>query len=119
MPGFAAAHPAMLEAKEVHAFPAFAQVHDPRLGFLRLKAELGQDRPQRTEGALGLPFGPAHHHEVVGIADEHPRGPRLPRPIKPVQVDVGQTARAAKSQRLRLLKSQSVRRSARTSRYWR
>lgn len=90
---FTAAHPAMLEAEEVNAFPALAQVHDPCLGLFRREAEVGQDRPQHTQCALGLPFGPAHHHEIVGVADEHTLTVRRPCPVKPVEVDVGQQRR--------------------------
>ncbi len=40
---------AVMEAKEVKPL-ASAQVNDPRLGLLRAKPELGQQRPQRLEG---------------------------------------------------------------------
>src|SRR3954454_1059796 len=86
----AAAHPPMLEAEKVDASPAFTQVHDPRLGLLRLKAELSQHGPKSAQGVLGFALGPAPHHETVGVADEHSWARRLPGPVKPVEVDVGQ-----------------------------
>ena len=95
MPGAAgaAAHPAVVEAEEVQPLAPFAQVHDPRLGLLGLEPELGQDRPQRREGALGLRLRPAHHHQIVRVADQHPVPARLPLPVEPVQVDVAQHGR--------------------------
>ena len=49
-----------MEAEKVQPLTAFAQVHDPRLGRLELKAKLGEDRSQRHEGALGFLPGVAH-----------------------------------------------------------
>src|SRR6266508_6873795 len=66
-----AAHVAVMEAEEVEALASFPQMHDPRLGLLRLKAELGQDRPERRKRLSGLRFRPAHHDKIVRVAAEH------------------------------------------------
>ncbi len=42
------------------------------------------------QGGLGLLPGGAHHHQVVGVADQHPVLAGRPRPVQPVQVDVRQ-----------------------------
>ena len=68
----------MMKAQEVQALAAFAQVHDPRLGVLELKALFGEDRPQRREGALGVPRGVAHHDRVSRRGESHP--PALAEP---------------------------------------
>ena len=39
----------MLEAQEVQGLAAFAHLHGPGLGVLGLKAQFGEDRPQRHE----------------------------------------------------------------------
>ena len=56
----AAAHVAVVEAEEVEALASFAQVHDPRLGLLGLKPELGEKRPERRQGAPGPPSHVLH-----------------------------------------------------------
>jgi hypothetical protein len=90
----AAAHVAVMEAEEVEALASFPQLHDPRLGLFRLKPELGQKRPEHAERAPGFGLRPAHHHEIVGVADEHTVPTCLPCPVEPVQVDVAEQRRA-------------------------
>ena len=80
----AGAHVAVMEAEEVQPLASLAQVHGPRLGPLELKAQLGQDRRERRQGALGLPPGPAHHQQIVRVTHQHSTPARPPRPIEPV-----------------------------------
>ena len=93
MPGAAGAHPAVVEAEEVKSLASLPQVHDPRLGLLGLKAQLGQHLPQRRKRRLGLCPRPAHRHQIVCVADQNPVTALRPAPVKPVQVDVAQQRR--------------------------
>ena len=89
----AGAHPAVVKAQEVQALAAFGQVHDPRLGVLGHKAQLGQLGSQRREGVTRLALASATCHEIVGITDQPSPPARPPRPVEPVQVDVGEQRR--------------------------
>ena len=91
LPGRLRAHPAVVETEEIQPLATtLAQVHDPRLGRLRLQAEVGQQRRERPEGALGLLPGPTQHHQVIAVADQHAVPARIPFPVQPVQVDVAE-----------------------------
>ena len=46
----AATRPAAMDAEDVDVLASLLQVHDPRLGLLDLKPELGQDRRERHKG---------------------------------------------------------------------
>jgi hypothetical protein len=63
-------------------------VHDPRLGLLHLKTKLGKEDLQRLNGGVGLLPRRAHHHKIIGVATEHAAPARLPRPVKPGEIDV-------------------------------
>src|SRR5512142_3183605 len=88
-----AAHPTVMKAEEIHALTTFLEVHDPCLGRLELKAKLGQDRRQRSEGAFGLLSAVAERQQIVRVADQHAGTAVRPLPVEPVQVDVGQAGR--------------------------
>ena len=51
---------------------------------------VGQQLSKPRKRGLGLLPGTAHHHQVVGEADQHPVLARIPHPIEPVQVDVAE-----------------------------
>src|SRR5215218_2219962 len=93
MPRVPGAHRAVMEAQEVQALTTFGQVHDPGLRELGLKAQARKDRLQRLKGVIGFPAVLAHRHEIVGITDQHPNARRLPLPVEPVKVDVGEQRR--------------------------
>jgi hypothetical protein len=57
----------MMEAEEVNALASFSQVHDPCLGLLELKPQLGQDHRERPKGVLGLPLGVADRQQIVRL----------------------------------------------------
>jgi hypothetical protein len=80
----------VVKADKVHALTTFGQVHDPRLGWLELKAKLGEDRRQRAECAFGFLPGLAPGQQIVRVADQHAGAAVRPLPVEPVQVDVGQ-----------------------------
>ncbi|MCW2560104.1 MAG: hypothetical protein JWP55_4068 [Mycobacterium sp.] len=80
----------MPETEEHKALGFYLQVHDPRLGFRRLQAELGQRAPKPRQGGLDLRPGFAHHHQVVGETHQHTVLPLRPYPVEPVQVDVAE-----------------------------
>jgi hypothetical protein len=80
----------MVEAEEVEPLAVHLQVDDPGLGLLRLQAEFGQQALQPLQGGFGLLAAGAHHHRVVGTAHQHPVIPCRPRPVQPVQIDIGQ-----------------------------
>jgi hypothetical protein len=42
-------------------------VHDPRLGWLQLKPQLGQDHRERRQGVLGFPSGFAQRQQIIGL----------------------------------------------------
>ena len=89
----APAHVAVVEGEEVEALASFPQVHDPRLRLLRLKPKLREECPERGKRAPGLRLRPAHHHEIVGVADKDTVPARLPVAVEPVQVDVAEQGR--------------------------
>ncbi|MEY9834793.1 hypothetical protein ABH941_000004 [Streptacidiphilus sp. EB103A] len=80
----------MLESEEHEALVSHLQVHDPRLGLLRLQAELGQQFPKPRQRGFGLRPGLAHHHQVVGETHQYAVLPFHPCPVEPVQVDVAE-----------------------------
>ena len=84
------AHQPMVEAEEVEPLAPFDQVHDAGLGRLGLQPKLGQQVTQPPKGGFGLLPGGAQHQRVVGVADQHAMLTRLPCPVQPVQVDVGE-----------------------------
>ena len=81
------AHHAVVEAEEVEPFPIHLQVHDPGLGRLELKAQLGQDRPKRHQRRFGLPLAVAQHHQVIRVAPPHSRPALGPLPVEPMQIE--------------------------------
>src|SRR6266545_2499424 len=89
----AGAYPAVMETEEVETLASLPQMHDPRLRLLQREAEFGQDASQRHEGAFGLPFAPAQHHQIVGVTHQYAAPARLPDPVEPVQVDVAEQRR--------------------------
>src|SRR4051812_16420592 len=78
MLGAFGADPPVLEAEEIDALASLRQVHDPRLGVLELKAQLGQDQPQRRERRFGLLPRFAHCQQVSRRGESHP--PALAEP---------------------------------------
>ena len=84
------AHPPVVEAEEIDALASLLQVHDPRLGVLELKAQLGQDQPQRRERRFGLLPRSAHRQQIIRVTHQNPVPALRPLPVKPVQIDVAQ-----------------------------
>jgi hypothetical protein len=70
-----------MKAQKVQARTVLGQMHDPGLGGLGLKAHARQRRRDHHEGILGFASGLAHHHEIVGVTDEHPDAMCLPFPV--------------------------------------
>ena len=85
---------AMVKAEEIEALASIHQVDDPRLGRLRLQAEVGEQRREPRQGSLGLRSGAAHHYQVIGIPDQGSARLVLPGPVKPVQATTRATARS-------------------------
>jgi hypothetical protein len=71
----------MVEAEEVDPLATLDQLHQPCLGRLRFQPEVGQQRGEPCEGTLGLAAGPAHHHEIIGVPDQHSVLARSPCPV--------------------------------------
>ena len=88
-----AAHPAVVEAEKVQPLPAFFKVHDPRLGLLELKPQLGEDRRERRKRLLGFLSAVAERQQIIRVAHQHTATAFCPLPVEPVQVDVGETGR--------------------------
>jgi len=70
------AHLAVLEAEEIQTLASFCQVHDPSICRLGSKAQFGEDRRQRLDGAFGLPARLAYR--VVRGAHQYSASARLP-----------------------------------------
>ena len=83
----------MVEAEEIKTPASFLQVNDPGLRRLRLQTHFAQQNREGPEGPFGLLAGGAHHHQIIGEADQdsHPAG--LPSPVQPVQVDIAEQGR--------------------------
>ena len=84
------AHPAVVEAEKVQPLPTFCQMHDPRLGLLELKPQLGEDRRERLKRPFGFLPTVAERQQIIRVAHQHTATAVCPLPVKPVQVNVGQ-----------------------------
>jgi hypothetical protein len=65
-------------------------VHDPRLGLLELKPQLGEDRCERRQRPFGLLPTVAERQQIIRVAHQHTAAAIRPLPVEPVQVDVGE-----------------------------
>jgi len=74
-----AAHPAVMEAEKVQPLTAFFQVHDPRLGLLELKPQLGEDRRERHKRSFGFLSAVAHRQQIVRLCREASYAERMLR----------------------------------------
>ena len=60
-------------AEEVKAFPTLSEVNDPRLLWMQLQPQTGQDLPGQRKDRPRLVLRTAEHDEVVRPADSSPR----------------------------------------------
>ena len=82
------AHPAVVEAEKVQPLTAFFKVHDPRLGVLELKPQLGEDRRERHQRPFGFLAAVAERQQIIRVAHQHAAAAICPLPVEPVKVDV-------------------------------
>ncbi len=82
------AHQPVMKPEEVKPRAPLGQVHDTGLGRLGLQPESGQQGRELRKRSLCLFPGAAHHHHVVGIADQFAMLLGPPCPVQPVQVGI-------------------------------
>ena len=81
--------------EKVETLPTTREVDHSRLLRMQLKPEPREHVVHATPRFLDLRLRIAHHHEVIGIADQRAQSCALglPYPVEDVQVDVGQQRR--------------------------
>jgi hypothetical protein len=62
---------------------------------MQLEPQTRKDHPHAPMGFLDRCLRVAHHHEIIGVADQcaKVRTPLLPHPVEDMQVDVGEQRR--------------------------
>ena len=65
-------------------------MHGARLLRLELQTEFAEHVAQQGQRLLCFLPAPAEHHLVVGVTYQHAPALRIPGPVQPMQVDVGQ-----------------------------
>ncbi len=56
-----------MEAEKVQPLPAFFEVHDPRLGWLELEPQLGEDRRERHKRPIGFLSAVAERQQIIRL----------------------------------------------------
>jgi hypothetical protein len=87
------AHPLVqVAAEKVEALVASREVHLPRLLRVQLQTETRHHVLHASLGLLDIPSRPAHHDEIVRVANQHAkmRAPLLPHGVERGQVDIRQ-----------------------------
>src|SRR3954454_23826632 len=89
------AHPAVVEAEKGQPLTAFFKVHDPRLGVLELKPQLGEDRRERRKRPFGFPAAVAERQQIVRVAHHHAAAALCRNPRQPARSRLYATASLA------------------------